>query len=284
MTAPLTIVTGLSGAGRTTALRALEDTGCDVIDNLPLDFLAVVRDHAPSRALAVGMDARTRGFSAAALLQALPKLRQQSGGLRVVYLECADDILLRRYTETRRRHPLAVDRAVIAGIARERELLAPLRAAADVVIDTTTLTPHDLRQRVTALTQQQPIGLHITLLSFAYREGLPRDADIVIDVRFLRNPHYDAVLRPQSGQQTAVQRYVMQDESWPLVTQQWLPLLQQLLPRYIAEGKSYLTIAVGCTGGKHRSVTVVEYLAQQLQAEGFKPAVLHRDLDLEEGL
>jgi len=276
------LVTGLSGAGHTTALKVLEDSGCEAVDNLPLRLLGplVRQGPAPGRGLAIGIDVRTRDFSATAFMEELTAARAGAAGrVDVVFLDCDEEILRRRYTETRRRHPLATDRPVTDGIAAERTLLAPLRTAADIVLDTSHSTvrgfARELVERLGAVTAGGP---PVFVTSFSYRHGLPRDADLVFDVRFLRNPHYVDTLRPMTGRDASVGEYIAADPDWPGFFAELTALLDRLLPRFNQEGKSYLTIAVGCTGGRHRSVYAAERLATWLAGHGARAEVHHREL------
>lgn len=279
------LITGLSGAGRATALKALEDAGYEAVDNLPLSLLPdLLRGNwHGGRKLALGLDVRTRDFSPAAFLAELAALRMQRELVSaLVFLDCDDATLLRRFTETRRRHPLAVDRPVQDGIAEERRVLAPLRAAADHVIDTSQLGPHDLKRLLsTRFALDDAPGLRVVVLSFSYRNGLPREADIVFDARFLANPHYVAALKPLSGRDRAVQEYVEADPDYSAFASGIKTLLGPLLPRYEKEGKSYLTVAVGCTGGRHRSVFLAETIAAWLKTLGRNVTLAHRDLPAE---
>lgn len=277
------LITGLSGAGRATALKALEDLGFEAVDNLPLSLLPDLLPHplrAGMRPLALGLDVRTRDFSSDAFLSELAQLRARDDmRVELVFLDCDSTTLLRRYTETRRRHPLALDRPVQDGIAEERRILAPLRAAADQVIDTSQLGPHDLKRLLsTRFTTDEAPGLRVVVASFSYRNGLPREADIVFDARFLANPHYVPALQPLSGKDRAVQEYVQADPDFPAFVNGIKSLLGPLLPRFEKEGKSYLTVAVGCTGGRHRSVFLAETLAHWLAQLGKNVTLAHRDL------
>lgn len=282
MSERLLVVTGMSGAGRSTALKALEDMGYEAVDNLPLSLLPNLL-HGPAERppLAVGVDVRTRDFGVGALLLALDGLIAEHGlDLRIVFLDCEDDRLVRRYAETRRRHPLAGDRPVRDGINLERQRVSPLRDRADLVIDTTALTPGDLKRLLNGhFALDGTIGITIFVTSFSYRHGLPRDADLVFDVRFLRNPHYLANLRPLTGRDPAVAAFIEADPDFPPFFAQLCAWLQPILPRYENEGKSYLTIAVGCTGGRHRSVYLAERLARWLDEQGRPVGLAHRDLD-----
>ncbi|WP_341704819.1 RNase adapter RapZ [Ferrovibrio sp.] len=283
----LAIVSGLSGAGKSTALKLLEDAGYEAVDNLPISLLGrltMPRDNPSGHGagIAVGVDTRTRDFQTDRLIALIGELKQRGDlDVRLVFFDCDDDVLLKRFTATRRRHPLAADRPVADGIASERRLMAPLKAEADLVIDTTTLALPGLRQALAgqfALDDQA--GLGIMIVSFSYRHGLPREADLVFDVRFLRNPHYDEQLRPRTGEDPADAAYIAADPYYPAYIRRLTEMLQSLLPRYAAEGKRYLTIAVGCTGGQHRSVFVAEQLAQALHKAGRHVDIRHRDRDL----
>jgi UPF0042 nucleotide-binding protein len=287
----LLLVTGLAGAGRSTALKCLEDHGFEAVDNLPLALLrhlvsgVTAAGEAPKALeigpLAIGIDGRTRDFTAEGLATLLQEMKRDPAlDVRLLFLDCDDETLRRRFTETRRRHPLAPDRPVADGIAQERRLMFPLQQVADLVIDTSDRTIGDFK----ALLARQ-LGLEgknelaITVLSFSYRLGLPREADLVFDVRFLDNPHYDPALRPLTGEDERVGRAVEADPAYDGFFAGMTGLLWPLLPGFEREGKSYLTIAIGCTGGRHRSVHVARRLAQWLEEKG-RPAVLrHRDVD-----
>ena len=278
------VVTGMSGAGKSSALRALEDLHFETVDNLPLALLRAVARSGDHRRgpLAVGIDVRTRDFDAARLLATIAELQRTAGvTVSVVFLDCDSEILSRRFTETRRPHPLADDLPVAAAIELERRLLAPLHDQADLVVDTSRLPPGELKRILTG----QYVGsaqrtLKVFLTSFGYRNGLPRDADLVFDVRFLKNPHYEADLRPLTGRDAAVGAFIERDPALAPFINHLIQLLDPLLPLYEAEGKSYLTIAVGCTGGQHRSVYVVERLKTWLAGRGVISDCSHRDLHL----
>jgi RNase adaptor protein for sRNA GlmZ degradation len=279
---PVVLVTGLSGAGRTTALKVLEDMGYEAIDNLPLNLLSrAVSEGELTRAVAIGADVRNRNFAAAPLLERLGALQRDPAlAVSLLFVDCDDEALQRRFTETRRRHPLAEGRPLADGIAAERQLLAPLRERADVVIDTSSMALPEFRRSLAerlALAAGPRMGVFVT--SFSFRSGLPREADLVFDVRFLRNPHYDPALRPLTGRDAAVADYVAEDAGFAPFYQSLTGLLLPLLPRYEAEGKSYLTIAIGCTGGRHRSVAVAEKLAHWLTLRGWPVGLVHRDLE-----
>lgn len=278
----LFVITGMSGAGRSTALKTFEDMGYEAVDNLPLSLLPNLVVPAPAHLpLAVGVDVRTRDFAVPALIEALDRLaREHDLDLRIIFLDCDDDRLERRYTETRRPHPLAVERPVADGIKLERERVRPLRDRANLVIDTSLLTPGDLKRVLHGhfSTEAAPL-FSIFVTSFSYRRGLPRDADIVLDVRFLTNPHYVPALQPLSGKDPAVGDYIAADADFSPFFEPFCAWLGRLLPRYEREGKSYLTIAIGCTGGRHRSVYVAERLSAWLGQQRYRVSIAHRDLD-----
>jgi RNase adapter protein RapZ len=280
------LVTGMSGAGKSTALKTLEDIGWEAVDNLPfalLDRLLATRAPegvAEARPLALGIDSRTRGFAATAIIERIKSMRDDHGeNIATLFLDCAGAELERRYSETRRRHPLAPDRPASDGIARERELIAPLRRWADHVIDTTAISSHDLqidlRDRFASDHGGEPA---LTVMSFGYARGLPRNADLVFDMRFLRNPHWDPQLRPHTGLDEDVGHYIRADTAYAESIKRIEELLVLLLPRYKAEGKAYICIAFGCTGGRHRSVFVSETISKRLREAGFLPTIAHRDL------
>ncbi len=276
------LVTGMSGAGKTNALKALEDIGYEAVDNLPISLLTslVVGARAAGRPLAIGVDVRTRDFGVRSFVAELDALVAMAGlDVRVVFLDCADEVLRRRYTETRRRHPLAPDRPVMDGIRHERALISALRDRADVTLDTTDLTLGGLQRELRGhFALDAAPGLVIFVTSFAYRLGVPREADLVFDVRFLANPHYEDSLRPLTGRDAPVGAFIEADPDYAGFFVGLTRLLEPLLPRFRQEGKSYLTIAVGCTGGKHRSVYVAERLAAWLTAQGQDATVFHRDI------
>ncbi|UKK83475.1 RNase adapter RapZ [Sphingopyxis sp. BSN-002] len=282
----LLLVTGLSGAGKSTVLKVLEDLGWEVVDNLPLALLealidAPARRSEANRPLAVGIDSRSRGFRPPLLVKRIKELRE--GGersIQTLFLDCAGAELERRFSETRRRHPMAEDRPAADGIAREREMMEPLRRWAEHVIDTTNYSSNDLqqeiRQRFGDTDDDEPV---LNVLSFGFARGLPRHADLVFDMRYLRNPHWDPKLKPGTGLDADVAAYVKADPAYEDSVAQIEKLILTLLPRYRAEGKSYVTIAFGCTGGRHRSVHVASRVAQTLRESGYEPTLTHRNLD-----
>ena len=280
--ARVVVVTGMSGAGRSTALKALEDMGFETVDNLPLAMLPHLIGSGSrfERGLAIGVDVRTRGFDVTHFTRVLESLRARRGvALQSLFLDCDDEVLRRRYAETRRRHPLAADRPVADGIRHERRLLTPLKRFADAVIDTSDMSPGMLRQRLqSALGLGAAQGVSIFVTSFSYRYGLPREADLVFDVRFLSNPHYQAKLQPLTGRDKKVAAFIAKDPGFAPFFASLTSLLLPLLPRFEREGKSYLTIAIGCTGGRHRSVFVAEKLGSWLQEHGHRVTLHHRDI------
>jgi UPF0042 nucleotide-binding protein len=287
---PVVLVSGLSGAGKASILRALEDLGFEAVDNPPLEFIEELvsgADGAGQRRIAVGVDARSRGFDAEAVLRTLARLRLNPRLRPELIFAWADEAALqRRYTETRRRHPLAPQGRVSDGIAAEQDLTGPLHSAADLVLDTSDLPLAALRQLIERrygpdAPDEPQAGLSLSLISFAFPAGLPRDADMVLDARFLRNPHYDPILRPRTGQDPEVAAYIAADPDFPAFFARVTELLNLVLPRFVEEGKKYATIAVGCTGGRHRSVTFVERLASHLSETGWRVSTTHRELSRE---
>lgn len=282
----LVIITGMSGAGRSEAVNTFEDLGFFCIDNLPPSFipqlvtLAELPDSRMSR-LAVVCDVRAHDFFDE-LAGELKRLDERGIGARVLFLEADDDTLLRRFKETRRRHPLCEEgEPVLHGIRAERSALGAIRARADVVIDTSSLKPRELRDQIRDrfLSGSLANTLAVTLTSFGFKYGLPTDADIVMDVRFLPNPFYDPSLRPLTGLDEPVRDYVLGNAETGAFLERWLPLLAVLMPGYISEGKNHLAVALGCTGGQHRSVALAESTAAFLREQGYRVAVTHRDIE-----
>lgn len=270
------LITGYSGAGLSSVLKALEDMGMEVFDNFPLSLAKPLIEDGQSegKTIALGIDTRTRGFSTQAIMDTARALKA-----RLIFITCDDHELQRRFTETRRRHPLAKDKSVRTGIEEERKLLERLQYSADLVIDTTTMSVHDLRHTLEGHFRVSDTGdMTVTLMSFGFKHGTPREADIMMDVRFLANPHWDENLRPLTGKDKAVGDYIENDPHYAAFLKNFEALTGPLLPRYAHEGKKYLTIAIGCTGGRHRSVYTVEKLKSWLNDAGFPTHIEHRDL------
>ena len=282
---PLVIVTGPSGAGRSTAINALEDLGFEVIDNMPLSLLPRLLDSADgeplARPIALGVDVRNRDFSAATLIEIIDAIVEDPRvDGQVLFIDAAEAVLVRRYSETRRRHPLAPNDAPLVGISLEKELLVAVRARADLLVDTTDLSPHELRADVDRwFAPSGGRNLGVSVHSFSYKRGLPRGLDIVMDCRFLRNPHWDPVLRPKNGKDADVADYVAQDPLFDAFFKKVLDLVENLLPAFRSEGKSHLSIGFGCTGGQHRSVALTECLAVALAESGWHVSKRHRELE-----
>ena len=276
------VITGLSGAGRSQAADILEDLGWFVIDNLPPTLIPKVAElaKAPGSDIAKVVLVVGIGPYHEAVLPALEELRRQSPRVRILFLEANTDVLVRRYESTRRRHPMAVDRSLAAAIDAERELLESVKANADVVVDTSDLNVHQLRDRVVDLfgDDEGAPAMQTTVLSFGYKHGLPLDTDLVIDCRFLPNPHWVDDLRPLTGRDEPVRRYVLDQEVTAEFLAELTSLLKLVMPSYVKEGKSYLTIAFGCTGGRHRSVAIAQEIAGALRELGYAPKVSHRDI------
>jgi RNase adapter protein RapZ len=278
------IITGMSGAGRSTASNVVEDLGWFVIDNLPPTLIGRVVELAftPGSSvakLAVVADVRGREFFAA-LVDTIRELQHGESDVRVLYLEADDDALVRRFEETRRRHPAAEDAGVLAGIRREREMLSELRGMSDLIVDTTNLNVHELRDRILEVVADEgPAPLRIEVVSFGFKHGTPRDVDLLFDVRFLPNPHWVEDLRPYTGRDRQVRDYVFgQPHTGPFM-EALRRLLDVVVPGYVEEGKRYLTIGIGCTGGKHRSVAISDDLGAYLtETTGLPVTVEHRDL------
>ncbi|MFQ5533518.1 MAG: RNase adapter RapZ [Sphingomonadales bacterium] len=284
----IVLVTGMSGAGKSSVLKALEDIGYEAVDNLPFSLLPNLieviddnPDHRRPRSLAIGIDSRTRAFRAERFESRTATLKANDNlDVSLVFCDCSDEILHHRFTETRRRHPLAGDRPLIEGIERERQTMNRLRERADYVFDTTDLTIADLRRVVRGHFELEgDASLTLSVVSFSYRRGLPREADLVFDVRFLANPHYVDKLRDGTGKDSEVGAFIAADPFYQQFLDQTRSMILSLLPRYQDEGKSYLTIAFGCTGGRHRSVYLAEQISVILADAGYKVQIVHRELD-----
>ncbi len=278
----IVLVTGPSGAGRSTAINALEDLGFEAIDNLPLSLMPRLLEGPPlPRPMALGVDARNREFSAAAMSELLDSLAARKDiAAELLYLDCSDAALLRRFSETRRRHPLAPAETPAEGIAREFALLAPIRDRAELLIDTTEMTPHDLRAEMERwYGAETGRRLAVSVQSFSYKKGAPRDIDTMFDVRFLRNPYWEPSLRALNGTDPEVAEYVSADPRFAEFFDRVRALMLFLLPSYAEEGKSHVSVGFGCTGGQHRSVTVAESLAEALAQDGWQVSIRHRELD-----
>ena len=280
------IVTGLSGAGKTTALNALADMGIEVVDNVPLSLFSTflkVEDsevNVDQHPIALGIDSGIRGFHAGDVATTVEKLRHRhNNSVTLLFMDCNDESLIKRFSGTRRLHPLAVDRPIEDGISDEREMMAKLKETADFIFETSDITPHNLKSNLADLFDKN-LDDHLTIIctSFGFSRGVPRNADLVLDVRFLRNPHYDKKLRPLSGKDSKVAAYISRDVNFKTFFKKLSDLVLMLLPLYLKEGKSYLTIAFGCTGGRHRSVFIAEELGRLLENSAYGIRVVHRDL------
>ena len=278
----LLLVTGPSGAGRSTAIHALEDLGYEVIDNLPLSLVPRLIDGPPlGRPLALGLDVRNRDFNATALIELIDSLtRDPRVTPEVLYLDCAPEELSRRYSQTRRRHPLAAAETASEGIEREIDLLVPVRVRADHLIDTTEMSPHDLKAEIGKwYGRTQTARLAVSLQSFSYKRGVPRGVDTIFDCRFLKNPYWTPALRPLDGRDPAVAAHIAEDPRFAPFFLKLTELVLLLLPAHVAEGKAHLTIGFGCTGGQHRSVAVAAKLGNVLAEAGWPVALRHRELE-----
>ena len=278
----LVLVTGPSGAGRSTAINVLEDLGFEAIDNLPLSLIPRLLD-GPARPepLALGLDVRNRDFSAGNLIELIDRLtRDPRYAPEVLFLDCAPEVLERRYNETRRRHPLSPDSAPAAGVMAELDLLAPIRVRADVLVDTSDLSPHDLKAELSRWFDIRPNRrLSLSLHSFSYKRGVPRGIDIMFDCRFLSNPHWEPELRSLTGHDSAVQDHVERDPRFAEFMERVCGMILFLLPAYVQEGKSHLAVGFGCTGGQHRSVTMTEKVGHVLAKAGWPVSIRHRELE-----
>jgi len=281
------VVTGMSGAGKSFAIRCLEDMGFFCVDNLPTTLMPtfadlIVRSRQSPQRVALGVDVRA-GEYLPHLIEAIDELRARGHRVETLFLEASDDTLVRRYHETRRRHPLAGDGQVLDGILAERKALANLREIADRIIDTSALIVHQFKDQLVALygSPRTRAGLATALISFGFKHGIPIDADLVFDIRFLPNPHFVEGLRTLDGRDERVSEFIFKHEESRELLRRLEDLLDFLLPAYQREGKAYLTVAIGCTGGHHRSVSFVEALRRFLERRGFPPSVVHRDMDRE---
>jgi UPF0042 nucleotide-binding protein len=278
----LVFVTGPSGAGRTTAIRVLEDLGYEGIDNIPLSLVPRLLEGPPlGRPIALGLDVRNRDFNATALIELIDRLtRDPKVGLEVLYLDCAPAVLIQRFSETRRRHPLAPDETPAQGVEREIDLLTPIRVRADHLIDTTELTQHDLKAEIARRFDAGGTGrLSVSVQSFSYKRGVPRGMDMIFDCRFLVNPHWQPALRPLDGRDPAVESFVRADPRFAEFFQRVSELLLFLLPAHLDEGKAHLAIGFGCTGGQHRSVAMAEMVGSALAEAGWPVSKRHRELE-----
>ncbi len=276
------LVTGPSGAGRSTAINVLEDLGFEAIDNLPLSLIPRLLD-GPVRPtpLALGLDVRNRDFSTSNVIELIDRLtRHPAFAPQVLFLDCDPDVLVRRFNETRRRHPLSPDGSPLAGVTAEIDMLAAIRSRADVLLDTSELTPHDLKAELARWFDTRPDQrLSLSLHSFSYKRGVPRGLDVMFDCRFLANPHWEPALRQLDGTSQPVQDFVTADSRYPEFFQRCRDLLLFLLPAHVDEGKTHLAVGFGCTGGKHRSVTLVEKMAVALADAGWPVSIRHRELE-----
>ncbi|MEM8833625.1 MAG: RNase adapter RapZ [Pseudomonadota bacterium] len=269
----LLFITGLSGAGMSSTLKALEDISYEVFDNFPLSLLPSLLEEKSDKPIALGIDTRTRHFDPKKLIQSVDNNKAY-----LLFLDCDQQEIQKRFSETRRVHPMAADRTVLDGIEYEKQWLEPLIDRADLVINTTNLSIHDLRQQIESeFEASQKQKLNISLVSFGYKNGIPREADIIMDVRFLKNPHWVKELKPLTGQDEKVADYIRTDENFSVFFKNFKKTVEPLLPAYQNEGKSYLTIAIGCTGGKHRSVFTIEELSKWLKTIGYDAYLKHRD-------
>lgn len=278
---PVILITGPSGAGRSTAINALEDLDFEVIDNLPLTLLPRLIDGPHKRPLALGLDVRNRDFSVDAFLDAIDDVEASIGdNKQLLYLDAADEVLSRRYSETRRRHPLAPTGRPLDGIAAEKDLLQPVRECADILIDTTALTPHDLKAEIQRLfARSDGETLSVSVQSFSYKRGLPRGLDMTFDCRFLKNPHWDPELRGLTGRDEEVADYVAEDERFDVFLNKTTELLKFLLPAHASEGRAHVSVGFGCTGGQHRSVVLTEKVVSALAKDGWQVSKRHRELE-----
>ena len=278
----LVLVTGPSGAGRSSAIRALEDLGYEAIDNMPLRLIpALLENPIPDKPVALGIDPRNRDFSVSSVMDSLGLISAVPGLVpELLYLDCNTDVLLKRFSETRRRHPLAEADQVEAGIQRELALLDPLKSGADILIDTSDLNVHQLRAEVEHwFSKGDHSHLAVSVQSFSYKRGLPRSVDMVFDCRFLKNPFWEPSLRAHTGLDARVRDHIWTDPRAAEFEAKLSGMMLWLLPAYLAEGKSHLSVALGCTGGQHRSVAMAETLGAALAEAGWQVSIRHRELD-----
>jgi UPF0042 nucleotide-binding protein len=274
----LVIATGLSGSGKSYVNKCLEDMGYFCVDNLPLELVEPLLDHVSRRLIGVILDVRNPGF-AARFPEILARVRRRCPGTRLLFLDASEESLIRRFSETRRPHPLAGDNSLLSALRHEREMLKDVRAVADVVVDTSALTVHELRSVIQKTFVGDPghARMVISFTSFGYKFGTPHDADLIFDVRFLVNPHFVPELKPKTGLDPAVAAYIEKDPETEAFLSRLTDFLDYLVPRFEKEHKSYLSIGIGCTGGKHRSVYIAERLAEVLKQKGFPVRISHRD-------
>lgn len=278
----IVLITGPSGAGRSTAINVLEDIGFETIDNMPLSLLPSLLSGPPAgRQIALGVDVRTRDFSAGAVLDIHEEIKRTEGyDSTILFLDCDTDVLVRRYSETRRRHPLAPDEMPELGIKQEIKILSKLRLRANVLIDTTNLSPHDLKTELKNWYGDADVGhLAVTLHSFSYKRGAPRGIDMIVDCRFLKNPYWDKSLRKLNGTDKKVADYIKSDARFAEFFDRLSGMCRFLLPAYIDEGKAHFSLGLGCTGGQHRSVCVAETLGKSLADSGWHVSIRHRELE-----
>lgn len=280
----IVLLTGLSGAGMSSALKILEDLGYEVFDNFPMDFVAplVTQEGYADAPVAIALDTRSRGFSPDSIVAMAQTLRKDPGNdVQMVFMTCSNVKLQKRFSETRRAHPLAKDRPVLDGIRQERTWLKPLMDAADLLLDTSDISVHDLRRQVTSSIHPDTAArkLTITVMSFGFKNGVPRESDMVVDVRFLENPHWVDDLRPQTGLDKPVRDFIDKDPDFTKFLGHLESMMGLLLPRYTQEGKYYLTLAFGCTGGRHRSVYLADKMSETIKGWGYAVSTRHRDLE-----
>jgi RNase adapter protein RapZ len=276
------LITGMSGAGKTVALKAMEDIGFEAIDNLPLYIIPLLTSSPESlmRPLAIGIDIRSRDFDANHFTaKTLPLIKQKNPNAQMLFLECDNEVLLHRFTETRRKHPISSERPIMDSIRTERAVMNILKEQADLVLDTSDYSLNELRVWIKEnFSGDKKENFFVKINSFSYKKGLPRDSDLIFDVRFLKNPHYVQELKDLNGKDAKIAKYIKSDPAFPPIYDKLHDLILELLPKYLEEGKTYLTISIGCTGGKHRSVFVAETLRDDLKKKGYNVSLNHRDI------